>query len=774
MSDIYYNDNEQSLELKDYIRLVKKHKLLLFITTLAVFLASVYITYSTTPSYKSSTLIILNEENQTQQFIGFGEGFDHSSLNNEIQILTSHSLIETAIDSLWNSNKRNNLYLFGTRIYTPKTAKIDNFLKEVFTLGYYDENQIINPKLDNLTFKSRRNFAEILLRSLSVSLKRDTRTLDVSYSSIDPEEASYILNLIVKVYQNRNLLWKSDKVVKSREFLKVQLDNLESDLIQAEDQKKLFQETEKIFSLDGNTSILFEQLSEYKMMFNKTIANVNEIDSLLTFEKNKLDESQSTLIEDVLNTINPKIVELRKELAKQENALIQAKNIEAEPNSRLVKEINKQIKTIKTMLTKERQLLLISGLTYDDPIEATKNLLVTIFKLNSDRFQLNVRAIEYQKLIENIESELTKYPDKILTLARLNRDINVKEKLYLILKEKLKEIQLTEASQSSGIRIIDKAYPSHIPFSPNVNRNLLLGLILGFGFGVGLSLIIKYLDQTLHSIDDVQKFGVSVIGVIPLIGNGKRYYHRRKLKKQKARMTKNNISDFEKRLITHFEPQHPVSEAYRNIRTSITHAYSNKEVKTILVTSPGASEGKSTTVVNLAIAFAQLGKKTLLVDADLRKSMLHRVFKTQKEPGLTEYLLQKSKKQDLSKFILKTDIENLSILPGGASPINPSELLGSSRMQNLIQQVKKEWDIVLFDSPPVNAVTDSRMLSGDVDGLALIIKAGSTETVGFKHVLSLLKSVNAPLLGCVINGISNKHDAYAYSYYYQYYTEDKK
>ncbi|MBL7109668.1 MAG: polysaccharide biosynthesis tyrosine autokinase [Candidatus Marinimicrobia bacterium] len=777
MSDYKSKEYEydQSLELKDYIRLVRKHKLLLFLSTFVVFLATLYVTYSTIPGYKSSTLIILNEENRTQQFIGFENGFDQSSLNNEIQILTSRSLAEAVIDSLWNSPIRSNLYLFGTRVYTPKTKKLDRLLKEIITFGFHDEIQFVPPKLNKLSESKRRDYSNKLLKRLSVSLKRDTHTLEISYSSIEPNEASYILNLIIRVYQNRNLLWKNDEIVKSRDFLKVQLDDLEKDLVYAEDQKKRFQEKEKIFSSDGNTSILFEQLSEYEILYDKTIANVNEIDSLLSYEKTKLSESENTLIGDVINTVTPKIAELRSELAKQENALIQANNISVTTNSRLIQEINERINTIKIQLTEETQQLLKSGLSYDDPIVATQNLLINILKLGSDRFQLNVRAIEYKKLVDNIERELSKYPKKILTLARLNRDITVKEKLFLILKEKLKEIQLTEASQLSAIRIIDVAYPPYLPFKPNVNQNLLLGLILGLGLGIGLSLIIELLDHSIHSVDDVQQYGISVIGVIPLIGKGKRYYRRRKFKtlNQKNKNNNNNITDFEKRLITHFEPQNPVSEAYRNIRTSITHTYSDKKVKSILVTSPGAGEGKSTTVVNLAIAFAQLGKSTLLVDADLRKSLLYKVFEIQREPGITDIILQPDKFKDYKELVKQTDIENLSVITSGISTFNPSELLGSHSMQTLIKQIEKDWDIILFDSPPINAVTDSRMLSGDVDGLVLVVKAGGTDKIALKHSLSLLKSVNAPLLGCVVNGITQEHDAYGYSYYYQYYTEDK-
>ncbi len=223
-------------------------------------------------------------------------------------------------------------------------------------------------------------------------------------------------------------------------------------------------------------------------------------------------------------------------------------------------------------------------------------------------------------------------------------------------------------------------------------------------------------------------------------------------------------------IITHNNPKSPVSEAYRVLRTNIQFSSVDKPLKTILVTSAGPMEGKTTTIANLAVIFAQCGSKVLLIDTDLRKPMLHKVFLLLNERGLTNLLaLQK----DSTTFIQHDVLKNLDVLTSGRIPPNPSELLSSNAMKNFIENIKNNYDIVLMDSPPVGSVTDASIISTYVDGTILVVKSGRTEVETVKRAKELLEKINANIIGVVLNNINKKQIGYSY-YPYYYYSDDEE
>jgi len=221
--------------------------------------------------------------------------------------------------------------------------------------------------------------------------------------------------------------------------------------------------------------------------------------------------------------------------------------------------------------------------------------------------------------------------------------------------------------------------------------------------------------------------------------------------------------------MTREDPKSPVSEAYRSLRTSLLYSSSKKEPKSILISSAGPGEGKTTTVANLAITYANLGKKTLLVDTDLRRPVVHKVFEINREPGITTYLSAAT--DNYNSLIQDCEIDNLSIITAGIIPPNPSELLGSDRMTKLVKQLENDWDMVLFDSPPLVAVTDANMISQEIDQIVLVVKVGQTDKKAFHHTVANLRNIKAPLGGIIMNAVTHKssYGSYYYYYYYQYY-----
>ncbi len=241
---------------------------------------------------------------------------------------------------------------------------------------------------------------------------------------------------------------------------------------------------------------------------------------------------------------------------------------------------------------------------------------------------------------------------------------------------------------------------------------------------------------------------------------------------EELRRRRNGIDEVEQiasTLVTRFAPRSPISEAYRALRTNIQFLRIDEPLKTLVISSPGPSEGKSTTVANLAITTAVAGARTLLVDADLRRPVVHSLFGLDREPGMINMLVEKL---PLDSVIRPSGIENLSILPAGAIPPNPSELLGSQKMRDLVKVLAGRFDLVLFDSPPVITVTDTAVLGSQVEGVVLVALAHGTDRRAFARAQTLLANVKANVAGAVLNRIKFGGLSGSYSYHYHYYYYD--
>jgi tyrosine-protein kinase Etk/Wzc len=410
-----------------------------------------------------------------------------------------------------------------------------------------------------------------------------------------------------------------------------------------------------------------------------------------------------------------------------------------------------------------------------NPVMLSENLVVRKIEIEANLQALQPKVEALKGIIDEYGRQLESLPEKSLKLARLEREAAADEKIYLMMQEKYQESRITEVGQIGQVRIIDPARPPKEPVRPRKTLNILLGFIVGLGLGIGLTFLLEYMDNSVRTIEDMEKLGVSVLGSIPMI---KEQEAIKRLKIFPAKMNGRNGSldsveakKLASRLITHFAPKSPISEAYRTFRTNIQYTKLDRELKTILVTSPGPGEGKSTSVANLAITMAQMGSKVLLIDSDLRRPILHSIFSIDRRVGLSNVLVGRA---TFDEAIQPTEIENLYVLPCGTLPPNPSELLGSVAMRTALDEMKQNFDIVLFDSPPIIAVTDAAVLSSQLDGVILVIKSGQTDREAALRATTLLKNVKTRVLGALLNGVhvESMYGSYYYYYHYYYYGKD--
>ena len=314
--------------------------------------------------------------------------------------------------------------------------------------------------------------------------------------------------------------------------------------------------------------------------------------------------------------------------------------------------------------------------------------------------------------------------------------------------------QVAAASQESGIRILDDAKRPTKPINPSQKSQVMIGAGLGFFLGLLISVGIDIGDFSLRTLKEVEKhLNLKVIGTIPVITFEDIPEYR---DDQKARQ-------IDKQLVTHDYSPTPVGEAYRSLRTHLMFSRDTEQTQSLLITSIGPEEGKSFTASNLASILAQQHTNTLLVDADLRRGVQHNTFSVRKEPGLTNFL---SNRTTLSGIVQPTHIPNLSVVSCGSLIPNPSEQLGSLKMKRFLAEVRRKFDFIIFDAPPLDAATDSVVLATLVDAVTLVVRAGKTNRKTAKERLEIFETVPANMIGVIMNGTEEALLKSSYSYYH--------
>jgi tyrosine-protein kinase Etk/Wzc len=388
----------------------------------------------------------------------------------------------------------------------------------------------------------------------------------------------------------------------------------------------------------------------------------------------------------------------------------------------------------------------------DSLIAGTKADLREASALYLQNLQSRIASLESR--VAGLRGEMGRYPRLEAEESRLAADVRMAANVYEALQADLQRARISQAIDQTNVRIVDQASVPGVPIAPQRRRIFLTALIFGALLGLGAAVAVEQLDDSVKLPDEVrERFDLAVLGTIPEIREG-----------SSSRQGHAPVGD---RLVTHLDPRSPVAEAYRSLRTNLAFARAQQALRTIVLTSPGPADGKSTTVANLAITFAQQGQRTLLVDADLRRAVLDRLFDVPRTPGLTDVLVGQA---TLADVVHATAIPNLSVIGSGHFPPNPSELLGSAAMRDSLREAQEMFDIVLLDSPPLLAVTDAAVLSTMVDGAVLVVRMGRTQRTSVRRAIGQLRAVHGHLVGAVLNDVDFRQGGYGgYGYYYYYY-----
>jgi len=583
-----------------------------------------------------------------------------------------------------------------------------------------------------LPFSKVADPVEALLNRVSVDPVKKSHLVSVSVDHADPRRGAEIANMVAAVYRDMNLNAKLSASSDALQWLDKEGGTLADKVKESEVALQRFKEEKNVVSFEERQNIISQRLSELSSAL--TQAKRSRIDAESLYRKTADYAKSPQKVQTIPSVLENKLIqELKAEKIALDKQLSELSKKYKGKHPEIVK-VTSQLELMERTIAQEIAKI-VQGIETQYLVARDREtaLSAEMEKLKKEKQELDNKEIEYKVLLREAQSN---------------------QSLFEAIQKRTKETQVTENLRTNNVRIIDPAEVSTKPVRPRVRMNIVLGFLLGLFGGIGLAFFFEYLDNTIKTQQDVKEFlQLPFLGVIPSLkdlGGGP--------------------EDID--LFAHKHPKSSVTESCRAIRTSITFSAPGQRLRKLLVTSAGPQEGKSTTVINLGIIFAQVEKRVLIIDSDLRKPRIHKAFGIPKErPGLTNLVMGEAETDDV---IVASKVPNLDLITCGPIPPNPSELLGSSRMESVIQSLEERYDWILFDSPPIVAVTDAVVLSRIVDGVILVIKsAKSTRDIVLK-ARHQLQDVGANILGAVLNDFNIKEQGYKYYYYHHYYRDEDR
>lgn len=586
---------------------------------------------------------------------------------------------------------------------------------------------------------------ESLRKKLDVNLVRGTDILKIKFKANEAGLAQVITNTYIDQMVAWDMERNREEISGIRNFIDRQFSLFQKKLNESEELLRDFKEKNKMISLNEASTEVLQRLTETEFEYNRVKTEREAMQDRLQFIEQKKQKFAPKLALDT-NTqtqeLKKKILDLELQYAAKQQNGVQPDQPEMVA---LKKEANiLQQSLVQELLNRAQEEHLV------DPLSQLRDLLQESVVLEVNLETNKAKEKQLKKILTEYEAELQKLPGQELELARLLRSRDVNNKIYSVLLEKREEARITEAGKVGTIHVIDMAEMPKSPVKPKKMRNFAISLILGLILGVGMAFFIDSLDSSLKTQSDVENLlHLPVLTTIPAIqANGNLAF---------GKKSPDKGNGYAKKQFFDLNLNSPVSEAFRAFELNFSFINTDQNFKTIMVSSPGVGDGKTLTAINLAEVFAQSGYKTLLLDCDLRRPRINKVLETVQMPGITDVLINKS---DLSQAVHPI-AENLSFLPSGTMPPNPSEMLKSAKMKSLLAELARDYDLILIDTPPVLPVIDAMALGAKVDGVCLVVRSGHTSQDAAMRAKQMLEASHTRIIGVILNGVdSNEFRSY--------------
>jgi len=773
----------EGFQLMDYWRAIRKRLwLVVGIAVLITTLTAIYVARKPNIHESRAVVQVDNEQNNPdlvsadRQRPSFNQ--DPSYFNTQLQLLWSDSLLRRVV-------KENNLD--STKEFQAAkeggSSLLGRLSRAIGLSGAAAASNTQEPLETNSSLASSEDIAEavrlapyveLIRRSLTIdpvrearASNKDTRLIEIRFSSTNPLLAAAVTNGIAETFSIANQEKRSGTSRKTNDFLQDRIADLQSQIRQDE---------QKLSSLTAGVGIL--RTSETQTIVLDRLAGLNKqlleaensrknaeaiyrtVDADPSRLKAQADEAterfrtdRETLIQQLQTDTIKKISDLRKERAR----LLQ----EFQPGTPEIKELDVQIDTYQSELDKA-----VGGFNRQLGDYRDQSVKTLIENLRTKYLQAKRQEDEIRRAFDEQYNQAQSQNQGEVNLKLLEQNIESNKGFLDNLRKQVSGNDVASQGSDNNISVTEIAIPSETPVGPRRLATVIAALFLSTIFGMGLALFLEYLDDTIRTTEEIENYlQLPALAAIPTIDS----VPRRKLLLVGGSTAEEEEERANSELLIYADSNSALAEAYRQLRTSILLSTAGHAPKSLLITSSLPSEGKTTTATNTAISLAQTGAKVLIIDADMRRPRLHQVFGVENGEGLSTLLSSDFTDDDITAIVKQDPNTKLYMLTSGPIPPNPAELIGSEQMANLLKAMQKHFTHVVIDSPPIASFTDGVLIASMVDGVILVVHSGKSSRQIIRRSRQLLQDIGAKILGVVLNNVNLSSQDNYYYYYQSYY-----
>lgn len=712
------DEDDDVIDLREYWHVLVRRKGTIFTVIAVALVVALLATFLATPIYRSSLLLQIERES--------GKVLEYESITPEeaatakdfyqtqYELLRSRTLARRVIDQLGLQASST----FSTDKEQSGLGAALTSLKQAVT-GVTPE-AAAEPDIE-----------ELFLENLSIAPVKNSRLVEIHYDSPSPEEAARIANAVAENFINTTLERRFDASSYAKSFLEERIQQVRANLEDSERKLVAYAREREIVNLDDKLDILMQRLKDMNKELVAAEAERIEVEA----EYNAMAEGTGGSFAGVLDSPVVQALKARKQELENEYE----ENLKVfKPGYPKMQQLQQQIAEVNQEIAQEAAAIQ----------SATKN-----------RYAAKVaQEAKLQARIAGIKEEILALQDRSTDYQTLKREVETNRELYDGLLQRMKEIGVVAGISTNNISIVDPARVPQKRYKPSLPKNLAIALALGLFGGILLAFLFETLDDTVKTGEELEKhLGLPLLGIVPDASRA------------------GNYDAEEIPTLAHTAPNSALAEAYRSLRTALIFSTPEGAPKILHFTSSGPGEGKTTSAVSVAVAFAQTGGNVLLIDADLRNPSLQQVFELPNTAGLTNYLTGDMKPSDIT---LPTAVPQLFVMPSGPLPPNPVELLGGPKMMDLLAIASQRFDFVVLDSPPVLGLADALVLASMANATVFCAAAGSSRLSAVDGSVKRLRGARAHLLGGLLTKFGQAGTGYGYdyhySYHYQYGTDERQ
>ncbi len=698
-----------------YLRVVARRRWVILLTIALAALAAGLYTLRQPKVYQATASLIIDasaprylDNNQMPEVVESGTGtywYNKEHYETQYKVIVSRAVSKRVVEKLGLDSDL--VFLGLTKITDPTALKA--------ALPVVDATALLQSKI-------------------KVQPVKESRLVYVVIEDQDADRAALLANEVTQAYIAENLALKLRTTETASQWLEERLTDYEAKTKQTELAVYQFKKDADMLttSLEDRQSMVSQRLNSFNLALTEVrtklaglrarVAAIHALRDAATNEDGHWAEGLAAAEDNLL------IHQLKVRYASQKGECAELQQRYLSDHPKLAACLDKLRSTKQDLVHELTNIVRAAETDLSEGLAREKNLAALLNETKAEAFEVNKKQIEFD---------------------RLKREADNNQRLYDVVLKREKDIELSGLLRTSNVRVLDPARPNNVPVRPNVQAAFVVALLLGSIIGVGFAFALERVSDTISSQVEVEeKLGLPFLGIMPLIPD------------------EGNPALFD--LHIHRQPKSYVAECCRAIRTNLLFMSPDKPFKTLLVTSSGPQEGKSTSTVGLGVALAQSGDRVLIVDTDMRRPRIHKVFGMPNDKGVSSVIVGE---ESLDSVVKTTEVHNLFVLPCGPIPPNPAELLHTKAFKELLTAVSSKFDRIILDSPPIGALTDAVVLSTEVDGVVLVLKAGKTPREAVKRATRLLLGVKAKLFGVILNKV-DPSDPHSGGYFYAYRQHD--